>query len=499
MMKIAIVLSFLAATLGACSAPMDAGDAGNSPIGDLASGTSFADGGVEAIGPLPDPPPIDPGQQARVCDRSNNDVIFKALCANPAPQIGSLDALLTAISLGDASERVVAAVGSSNALSSRHVSPLNPAVIVVANDAIRSGPNLIDPSRTRALTYARGAETVEMTAYDPVSMELNFYLLRFQKSCDSDSAGCTTAELFTPSVESGWNSWTLYQDSDLADSVTDCLVCHQPGGPGSPKILRMQEFEATWMHWFPAGDPMIGPTASETLFQGYFGGTHGQEQEYAGVSLSELLEPTSANSGELGAASLNDFILSYWGARGGVPAPLISTTGQDFDFPSIAISQEDAAGTHDIWNAAFAQVVAGERIPIPYYDVDSTDPNSRTAAANSYLAVATNGAAADTLLDPSAILSTDAQQAMSIIPGAGEAPEDLLHHFCGHCHNSRLNQSLSRARFNVDNLANLTAEQKQTAITRLQEPSGSSALMPPARFATLPASALTSLVQYLQQ
>lgn len=488
MRRISIVVLCVVSTLSACTQAMSPQSApSDGPVEDPRGG-----------GVLSDPPPVDPEQHARVCSRPNQDVIFKALCAQPAPKIDSMSALLSAIGLGRESERKVAGLGSSNALGTRHASPLNPAVVIVPNDAIQHGTQRIDLKRVRAVTYGRGEELVEMLAFDPASNDLSFYVLRFQKSCDADPKGCGAADLYTPEVERGWTGWTLYQDRDLANTSFDCLMCHQPAGPGTPKLLRMQEFEFPWMHWFPAGDPMPGRTPSEIVLQEYMAEMHGHEQEYAGVTLRELLVPTSLTSGETGAQSLNNFILSYWGARGGVPAPLVRTTGQDFAFPTAIVQTEERAGKRDFWNAAFAQVASGQRLPIPYYKDDPSDPEKRAAAVDSYLAVTTKGAAAETLLSPSDILSTEAQRAMSHVPGPDETPQELLQHFCGRCHNSRLDQTLSRARFNVDRIESLTAEQKQNAVSRLKQAPGSALLMPPRRFATLPDEALQRLVQFLQ-
>src|SRR6201999_4406613 len=39
----------------------------------------------------------------------------------------------------------------------------------------------------------------------------------------------------------------------LQNSLLDCAPCHQPNGPGSPKLLRMQEIEMPWTHWLWRG------------------------------------------------------------------------------------------------------------------------------------------------------------------------------------------------------------------------------------------------------
>ena len=54
---------------------------------------------------------------------------------------------------------------------------------------------------------------------------------------------------------------------------------------------------------------------------------------------------------------------------------------------------------------------------------------------------------------------------------------DLLEQACGPCHNERLDQTLSRARFNIDRMS---ADEKQIAIQRLQLPSHHNLAVPPA-------------------
>jgi len=77
---------------------------------------------------------------------------------------------------------------------------------------------------------------------------------------------------------------------------------------------------------------------------------------------------------------------------------------------------------------------------------------------------------------------------MSIHPQPGLDGKGILVHMCQMCHNSRLDPSLSRARFNVEQLAQLPRAEKDLAILRLQLPAGDRHLMPPARFHELSAA-----------
>ena len=56
---------------------------------------------------------------------------------------------------------------------------------------------------------------------------------------------------------------------------------------------------------------------------------------------------------------------------------------------------------------------------------------------------------------------------------------------CSQCHNSRLDQTLTRANFNIDTLDSLSREVRDKAIERLMMPDEDVRKMPPARFHTL--------------
>ena len=53
--------------------------------------------------------------------------------------------------------------------------------------------------------------------------------------------GCTKADLLTSAAEANFTDWTIADDFELRNTVLDCRQCHQPGGPGTRSVLRMQE------------------------------------------------------------------------------------------------------------------------------------------------------------------------------------------------------------------------------------------------------------------
>jgi hypothetical protein len=69
---------------------------------------------------------------------------------------------------------------------------------------------------------------------------------------------------------------------------------------------------------------------------------------------------------------------------------------------------------------------------------------------------------------------------------------------CAQCHNGRLDQTVSRARFDVD-LDRLGRSQKDRAIERLLLPEGDPRHMPPARLRSLDQEATTRLIDLLKK
>jgi hypothetical protein len=70
---------------------------------------------------------------------------------------------------------------------------------------------------------------------------------------------------------------------------------------------------------------------------------------------------------------------------------------------------------------------------------------------------------------------------------------------CGHCHNSTLDQTISRSNFDVENLDTLPQAIKTKAILRLQLPDDDIAKMPPARFHTLSDAEIDLVIDELSQ
>jgi hypothetical protein len=219
----------------------------------------------------------------------------------------------------------------------------------------------------------------------------------------------------------------------------------------------MQERLSPWTHWFSE--------LSDSEFVFLFYRSHDLESSYAGAEIN--LHTT--NPGAL------QFVLED---NGFAPQPN--------EFVSQKISDElRASGTSATWQALYANAVAGNAIPPPYFGVKQTDPDKAAAMLDAYRAVMDGTLPRDQLPDIRDVFAESALSAMSIRPAPGLDGRGILVHMCSQCHNYHLDQTLTRARFNVMALDAMSREERDTAIARLQLPDADPAKMPPPRFRTL--------------
>jgi len=429
--------------LGGCSGEMGGG-----------ADDGGADAGVTEDAGLPS----GYSEWARICSKHYGDAVSARLCGDQLPpRLGSLMELLRLVGLDDRSKTGLVMTGLSTGVGLRMVTPLNPRAILMSDP--------LEPRYT-VLAFARGEPLVELVANDPAAQTLRFFAVRFHPACEAAALGCNAADLLTPAIESGWTGYTLYDDEALANTTLDCLACHQPRGPGTPKMLRMQEVLAPWTHW-------VNEVPTGAFLQ-----THGAES-YAGFPSGERMSSPMLLQRLLQAKGFGD---------------------QPNAFASQTILDEIAAtGTSATWQALYDNAVAGRELPPPYYDVDQTDPERRASWVSAYQQVMAGTLARDLLPDVRSILLDAALPAMSIRPKAGLDGRGILVHMCSQCHNSRLDQTVSRARFNVMALDAMSREEKDLAIARLQLAEDHPARMPPPRFRSLSATEQALAIEELSR
>jgi hypothetical protein len=439
---------------------------------------------------LPDPLeglPRGAEQLANVCARGQNDNVTKALCGNPS--ISSVEQLQQALGLGwvDRSDKAqngargnpaFSLLGHSSSLVAREVSAINPRAFVFS-------PPPGQPVRIPGFVvmgFARGEPFVEIAAEDAKTRTLSFYLLEFEPQCEA-SKSCKPGDLLTPAVEKNWKSWTLYQDEDLKNTIVDCRHCHQPDGPSTKPMLRMQELKDPWTHWFRNDRP-----GGIALIQDYLR-AHGDKEDYFGIPAA-LIQSADGRA-------LEDFVTGQgFGNQPNafdskrIESEVMQSSGQQpaMNFPK---------GKSSTWQRLYDASASGQFIPPPYHDVKVTDPDKLDFAVASYNKFLRGAPAAD-LADIRRVFLDDALEEMAMRPKKGATGKEILVQACAQCHNSRLDPSISRAKFDVNQIDSMSDAEKATAIMRMKLPANDKRHMPPALFRTLPDAALQLAVDALK-
>jgi cytochrome c553 len=409
-----------------------------------------------------------------LCVLGRGDIPSLVLCTNPPPSIENLADLQDLLGLAffdptetggnaDGKNPGFVLTGHSSSLVARGVSAINPRAIVFSPPLADLDPQFV------AMAFSRGDPYVEIAAFDPTADggkgATNFYLVRFNLPCED--TGCQPEDLLTPDIETGWTDWTIYSDDDLGNTTLDCKSCHQPGGPSTPKLLRMQERTDPWTHYFKA--TRVGGAALLADFHA----AHGNDEDYGPIPAS-LIDKSDPH------------ILERWVEGNG-------SNDQPNEFPSEIVEEEVRAsnrmqpgmnvppGASMTWESLFQSAASGESIAVPYHDVKVTDPAKLAAKTTAYVATMT-GSATDPMPDIRDVFLDAALSDLGFAPRAGLDGRAMAVAMCGQCHNPRLDQTLSRARFDVTKLDTMDAAERDLAALRLMLPDGDRRHMPPTRY-----------------
>jgi hypothetical protein len=438
-----------------------------------------------------DPLPSGEEQWELLCARGHDDAIARAFCAGDAPpQVSSIPELLDLIGLGFVPGNMENGANGnpgftfashSTAIGTRFVNAINPRAFVFTppvGGVVFPPSGIPDPDLVM-MAFARGEPFVELVAHDRTDDEPRFYLFRFVPECEDTDGGCNNADRFTPATESGFVGYSLYDDHDIRNTVLDCLQCHQPDGPGTPKILRMQEFVEGWTHWYYANRVQN----RETMEQ--FVAAHDGES-YAGIPGEFLTQQMLLENGE-GSAPPTGFEMvirnqGFTTQPNEFPSPQIITERSNAGcMPSL----DPTSSCSPTWDALYANTVQGAAIAAPYFDGHVTDPTKVATATQAYVDFIAGNITADEAPDMSDVLLTEAAPYMSFAPAPGLDARGVLTHMCMHCHNSTLDQTITRSHFNAEDLDAVPQAIKNEAIRRLQLPDDDIEKMPPVRFHTL--------------
>ncbi|WP_141735451.1 hypothetical protein [Oligoflexus tunisiensis] len=477
-----------------------------------------------------------------VCDRNAGKVnkVITAFCVNNV-RPKSLVELQTALGLafpanpqpgrgnnGSAGNGPAFAVqGHSSSLVGKFVSAINPRVILMDRNA-----------NDIALGFVRGEQFSEIIVKN-ADNTFDFFLVGFKQACNSSPEHCKPADLLTAAVESNWTEFTLYEDVDLKNTIVDCMHCHQPDGPQSPKILRMQELRNPWTHWFrdnTDGRELIADYTAAWGTDGV-GGIPGtmisssdpqQLEDFLRDNNQLFSEPQAANATPRDQQP-NEFLTRN--IRDELNDPNNngrSPTAEMLRLRFMARKALSFTNVNGVLTPANADTAAPKNyIPIPFFGLKVADPTLQATFTKQIQDFKAGTITAAQFKDTREIFPAD-QQALADVGFAvapNETPQNILIAACSQCHHSALDQTLSRAKFNAvdfSKMTNLNAE-LDVAIARLKlgysperlKASGIKILgadgsqvemhkgehlltMPPRRFKQLTDAQIDSVIQYLE-
>lgn len=424
-------------------------------------------------------------QTERLCTllRARPDRVLDVFCDGSA-NIGSLLELRAALGLESNQNdiyRGYALIGHSTALVSHSVSAINPRIIFVLPHT--------DTQDLVMLAFARGEQLAEIVVRSRLDQVLQFYLVTFSQDCNRAPGGCSPGDLLTEAAESDWWDVNVYAEEDLENTPRDCRVCHQPDGPTTPKLLRMQEVDAPWNHWF-----WRQATGGRAIIDDYYAAKG--DEAFAGVPGDQIVtsQPGLLNFALFSVDSPeqpNKFVSAQ------IEREVIeSAAALGGDQPT----DNSIPGQSETWKAIYARAKRGEAISVPYHDVKVTDASKLARMIQAYVDYREGRLLREELPDIRDLYPDDellrAQIGLTTEPGLDG--KGVLLQACAQCHNHRLDQGLSRARFDVD-LSKLDRTEKAIAITRLQLPPGNPSAMPPALARALSDEGRSRLIELLQR
>lgn len=427
-----------------------------------------------------------------LCARERADFVRDVFCGDAPPTITGLQELQDALALSTASAEPGAApmatsttpgmvrapsfsfftvLGHSTALSGHLVSPINPRVISVGSQTF--------------MTFQRGVQQLEVIALARGRGSLNFYLFKFQQACNRSPEGCSSGDLYTPRIERDWLSVTLEDDEDLKNTPADCRQCHQRNRPAP--VMLMRELNNPWTHFF---EPLAALPTKDPGVQG-----------------AHLLEDFLAAKGdELYGGFRLDTVLPI------APFLLETTVGNDqpvlFDAPGIENERwpytpetgyAQKPGPSRTWNAALEAFKNGEQPALPYLEPRVSDEAKQSAVSAAYAKFRAGELPAEELPNVADVFPDDPQVRFEI--GLATAPDatpaETMIQACGSCHNDVLDQTISRAKFNI-NLWKLDPNEIGVAIERMKRPLSAAGVMPPPEARQFAAGAREKLIEYLE-
>lgn len=415
-------------------------------------------------------------QRQRMCATKSADKVHEVFCSANPPKINNLKDLQKALGLdldaggGGILGGLFGGVGftfsaASSSLVAKQTSSINPRLIMFTRGNTQS---LV------ALGFVRGDQFAEVAARDPQSGEVNFFLVQFKQDCNDKEAGCSPGDLLTPAIEKDWREVTIYEDTDLENTIVDCLQCHQPDGKGTRKMLRMQERVNPWVHF------MRTSTGGGRQLLADFQAKNGDE-EYAGIPASRFgaTDPAQLQALVEGAGFINQ------------PNEFnsVAIPGQTNVFSNERVPQE--------WNRLYDGFVQGKFIAPPYHQLRISDDAKLKAMTEHYQAYRRGEVKAEELKDIREIHDDKGLRDMGFMVKEGLSGQEIIIQACSQCHHDRLNQDITRARFKLDP-SKMDCKERELAIERLNLPAHDIKRMPPNQFRSLTADEIAKATEVLR-
>lgn len=428
-------------------------------------------------------------QRAGVMNDSNPNfnAVTNAFCKERRG-IGNMNDLLAALGLdfknpsasgtnGSNNNPAFALLGHSSSIVARNVSAINPRAFVFSPPP---GQPVSLPGYV-VVGFARGEPFVEIAAASPkAGNKLSLYLLKFDIACEPN---CGNGDLLTPAIEKNWKGVSLYSDEDLKNTLMDCRHCHQPDGLSSPMMLRMQELEDPWTHWFRSDRP-----GGIALLQDYLR-AHGDTEAYGGIP-GVLIQKSDGRA-------LEDLVK---GQGFGAQPNVFDSRNIESEVQSSSNLQPQInkpKGRSGTWQNSFNRAFSGQFIPVPYHDVKVTDPDKLQYTTDEYKKFMTG--ATTVLPDIRRVFLDDALEDLTFVPKTGASGREVLVQTCAQCHQPKLDQSISRAKFDVTRLDSMSREEKNLAITRMNMSASNGLHMPPTSMRSLPDVARQAAIDFLSK
>jgi hypothetical protein len=418
------------------------------------------------------------------------DLLTKVFCQDkkpggvmPAPQ--SLADLLKLLDIdfkdpgggnGTGGNPGFALLGHSSAFTARKVSTLTPTAFIFTPPPADGSK----PKNFAFLAFDPGEQFVEVAVDDPVDGSINFYLVLFDKAC---GANCGPVDLLTPNLVKGWSNVRIYEDeTEINNSIADCHVCHDPQNTGD-KILRMQEIEPPFTHWFST------QTEGGRALLADFHKAHGTGEDYGPIpaALIDKSDPSlmakfisqagfAEQPNAFKSAEIEAEIKTMENAQPAVNTPM---------------------GWSSTWENLYNNAVNGQFIATPYHDVKITDPvklDAMTTAYQNWL-----GGRTQTLPDIREVFLDGGLRDMGFAPKEGLDGRTLLKQMCQECHSVNLDPMVTRDRFLIDQLDQMTRDEKNLAIERINTPLDTILTMPPTLFRTVTPKERDLMIQELRK